>query len=121
MTITQAGYGQKQIGSKVQYAHRIAWQLNEGPIPKGLCVLHRCDNRRCVRPSHLFLGTKKDNAIDAISKGRAPQLSKKQTCLKGHIFSKQNTYWYPMTGKKAGERECRICRTRRFKNWSKNK
>jgi len=52
------------------YAHRIAWELTEGPIPSGLKVLHRCDTTLCVRPSHLFVGTQKENLLDMISKGR---------------------------------------------------
>jgi hypothetical protein len=47
-----------------QYAHHVAWNLARGPIPKDRWVLHWCDNRRCVRPSHLRLGTPTDNAQD---------------------------------------------------------
>lgn len=53
-----------------QFAHRVSYQLHYGDIPVDLFVLHRCDTRHCVRPDHLFVGTKQDNASDMISKGR---------------------------------------------------
>ncbi len=51
-------------------AHRASWILTFGAIPKGMQVLHRCDNKRCVRPDHLFLGTQKENVVDCVNKGR---------------------------------------------------
>src|SRR3990172_11160414 len=63
-------YGSIRNGS-VQYAHRVAWELTNARIPKGICVLHNCDNPLCMNPRHLFLGTYKDNRIDAVQKGRA--------------------------------------------------
>lgn len=65
------GYGQKKHGDKLTYVHILAWEMANGPVPKGLCVLHRCDNPPCYNVDHLFLGTKADNTADMISKGRA--------------------------------------------------
>lgn len=70
------GYGRFMVGSrrdgtrKSERAHRVAWELKRGPIPAGLCVLHRCDNPPCVRPAHLWLGTCRDNFADMRAKGR---------------------------------------------------
>lgn len=70
---TTAGYGTLGIGGKQRYAHRIAWKLSNGDIPDGLYVCHKCDRPGCVRESHLFLGTPKENTCDARDKGRLEQ------------------------------------------------
>lgn len=64
------GYGQLTVEGRTRLAHRLAFEFANGPIPEGLCVLHRCDVPRCCNPNHLFLGTKKDNSDDMIAKGR---------------------------------------------------
>lgn len=66
---TQHGYGSFYFdGWKA--SHRVSWMIHHGKVPKGLCVLHRCDNPSCVRESHLFLGTHKENMLDKVRKGR---------------------------------------------------
>lgn len=66
----QTGYGRFGQGVVVRSAHRVAYELFVGPIHDGLSVLHRCDVRRCVNPSHLFVGSTQDNLEDAAAKGR---------------------------------------------------
>ena len=68
--IRKDGYGAFQLNSKSHLAHRIAYQLSSGEDHIALCVLHKCDNRKCVKPSHLFLGSQKDNIADMVSKQR---------------------------------------------------
>ena len=65
-------YGRFHLGPKVWQAHLLAWTLTRGPVPRGMCVLHRCDTPACVKPAHLFLGTKADNTADMMAKGRGP-------------------------------------------------
>lgn len=68
--IGNSGYGQVKIDGKVQLAHRVTWTFKYGD-PGELCVLHKCDNPPCVRPDHLFIGTKQDNSDDMVNKGRS--------------------------------------------------
>jgi hypothetical protein len=66
----RGGYGQIKDKNAGLRCHRVSWELHYGPIPKDVCVLHKCDTPTCVRPCHLFLGTSGDNNRDRASKGR---------------------------------------------------
>ena len=74
------GYGQISYGSKTYRAHRLSYEAYIGKIPKGLIIMHSCDNPLCVNPKHLLLGTHQDNTDDKIKKGR-------QTILRGESVS----------------------------------
>lgn len=63
-------YGRLWFEGKDRLAHRVAWELNYGPIPKGVYVCHTCDVLNCVEPTHLFLGTPQDNMTDKVGKNR---------------------------------------------------
>lgn len=64
------GYGYIAVNSFPARAHRVAWELANGPIPAGLQVCHTCDNPPCCNVDHLFLGRPQDNSADMVRKGR---------------------------------------------------
>jgi len=68
---SSSGYGRIMINYKSWLAHRWVWTQHYGPIPDGMFVLHRCDNRMCINIEHLFLGTATDNSSDMVSKDRS--------------------------------------------------
>lgn len=67
---TGRNYGVVWINGERWKTHRLAWVYEFGPIPRGMNVCHKCDNPPCCNPSHLFIGTTKDNVADCLAKGR---------------------------------------------------
>lgn len=72
MAIAKSGYCYMRLTRtrKLSAVHRLSWELYNGPIPAGMYVCHRCDNKVCCNPEHLFIGSQKDNLQDCLSKGR---------------------------------------------------
>ena len=77
-----AGYGQFTLNHRKDGAHRISWQIANGPVPDGMCVLHTCDNPPCVNPAHLYLGTMQDNINDRERRRRSKQRGSNHTNAK---------------------------------------
>lgn len=96
------GYGETTYHSQKARVHRLAYQLWKGPIPAGMDVCHTCDNRPCCNPDHLWVGTRHQNLLDCLEKGRHYR-AELTHCERGHAFDEANTY-YVTNG-----RACRIC------------
>ena len=116
---TRDGYGQF-VTTKHKHvaAHRIAWEIANGPIPEGMCVCHKHEDlgRHNVNPYHLFLGTQKQNMADMIAKGRQSHPTKTH-CKHGHEFTEENSY----ISSTNNARNCRTCRAQSCKAYQERK
>lgn len=84
------GYGQFYINSLAVSAHVLAWVIENGPVPLGMCICHKCDHPSCCRAEHLFAGTARDNFDDAVKKGRIVALKGDRTRPERRLRGERN-------------------------------
>jgi hypothetical protein len=121
--IGPSGYGDIVFKTQTWKVHRLLWVLLHGPIPEWpkAVVIHSCDNRLCINPEHLSLGTQQDNIRDCVHKGR--QASRRKThCPRGHEYAKHAHYHSSPTAIQQATpwRACKMCglvRTRKKAGW----
>lgn len=111
----KVGYGRFYNGSKVVGAHQFSWVMTNGELPAGKQINHACDNRKCVRPDHLWAGTQAENIRDMVLKGRSR--AGKPECRRGHMLEGQNVRIVITDG--AIRRYCRRCDVIRHQNQRK--
>lgn len=103
---TSRGYGKLTSKGKHQTAHRFAFENLVEPIKTGLWVLHRCDNKVCVNPNHLYQGTPINNRADMLERKRwSHPWGRRTHCAKGHDYETGGFY----VSKTDGSRVCRTC------------
>lgn len=121
LTPDKDGYGTLKYKNKSKfYAHRAAYELAIGPIPEGLLVLHKCDNRLCINPEHLYIGTHEDNMRDVRERNRRKgdksgnrKLTQEQ--VNEIRASKDNN---GVLGRRYGVSRKHVYRIKRYLNWA---
>lgn len=119
------GYGRFKLDGRLHYAHRVAWERVNGPIPARLVIDHLvCSNRACVRPGHMQVTTYAVNNSPERSAGPAQASTRslarsfaRKACKRGHEFTEQNTRWQWSASKRTHKRECIACEFER-RGWS---
>lgn len=114
--VSPNGYGVFTFRGVRERAHRASWRIHFGGIPDGMYVCHKCDNRKCVNPQHLFIGSQSDNMVDAFQKGRIDTdkavlamhaaIKNRTVCRAGHSVVDADS----IVVDRNGFRRCKLCR-----------
>lgn len=115
-SVMNTGYGQFTIRKKPYLAHRYSHELHRGPIPPGMVIDHLCRNRLCVNPDHLEVVTNEENLYRG--KGFRILNGMDGSCMHGHKFTEENTYYNPNN---PSDRRCRECARIRDRKRSRKK
>lgn len=102
---TRTGRAYFKLNGRNRIAARVSYEIFKGEIPRGFCVLHTCDNNKCVNPEHLYIGSQLDNIRDRVDRGRDGHANRTH-CPQGHEYTEVNTYRF---GPNKSYRACRAC------------
>src|SRR4249919_3011267 len=115
------GYGIIYDGRKPLYAHRVCWGLRGKKIRKGCHVLHRCDNRPCVNPRHLWIGRNRDNISDKVSKGRqlkGEQIVQSRLTVSQVLAVRADDRYQRVIAAELGIKQSTVSRIKNRKTWA---